>query len=416
MQTRIKPDNPLHRLNVIVRHVFSARWHSWVAGVATIAMTGAVAGFSINALGKQSYLAAMTHEAETMLELTSSYVAAYSGVKGIHDGVSMPVPAEFRATASDLFNKKQVTGERLMAKMVGVPEREIVTPPDEALMVEELLLMMSSSNPLKISELIHFKGEPVLRSMFPSIASEQSCVDCHNQLQPGQTRWQLGDLMGAYVIDRGVKKPLQRILSISILLGLVSSIVALLVFLMIRQHVILRHKSSALQSLANTDPLTGCLNRRALYQQVANRFRSDLGLGALLALDIDHFKKINDRYGHAAGDEVLVQFATRVRAMLRESDIFARTGGEEFLIYLPNVRSQDLDRISARIVESITATSVCIGSDEVAVSVSIGAVKMVSDNRFTFEHYMKVADSFLYRAKQTGRNRVFQIQPTIDNP
>jgi len=393
------------------QHVPKAmRRHGELALVIFVALVvGICAMLLFETQNKKTYIQSMTHEAETMLALTSSYVSAYSGLHGKFEYGSLPVPAAFRATATELFNEKNLSGERLVAKMVGVPGREIATAPLDAQMGFELNNMINTGQVKNISRLMQVRDQPVLRSLFPSIATKQSCVNCHNDLQAGQQIWKKGDLMGAFVIDRGVGEALHRIRSMACFVGLAFFALAILTLLMIRQHFDLRRKSTTLQSLANTDPLTGCLNRRALFSEVNVQFDSSCEYGALLALDIDNFKHINDRYGHSVGDEVLVQFAERVRRCLRKSDVFARTGGEEFLVYLPNACNQELNKIANRILSEVSKETMQVGSRELKVTVSIGGVKMKVDRRFTFEHYMKVADNFLYQAKQAGRNQLVSL-------
>lgn len=153
---------------------------------------------------------------------------------------------------------------------------------------------------------------------------------------------------------------------------------------------------------ANTDALTGVLNRRALFQ----RFTDDdviTGL-AVIMFDLDHFKQINDRHGHAHGDKVLQQFADVLRNELRHSDIIARIGGEEFCAILPG-RDWDAGRAAAEhIREAFAALQLPIGEAGEIATVSAGmAIGGVDE---PFSSVLSRADAALYKAKEAGRNQV----------
>lgn len=154
---------------------------------------------------------------------------------------------------------------------------------------------------------------------------------------------------------------------------------------------------------ARTDMLTGLLNRRALFDSMTAR---DLSLGhAVVAFDLDGFKSINDRYGHAAGDEVLRRFANAMRMNLREGDLAARTGGEEFVLVLRDASFQlatsTAERIRAIFAESQVETTKGLISGTASAGVAL--VQITSES---FEDVLQRADTSLYRAKGSGRNRV----------
>lgn len=154
---------------------------------------------------------------------------------------------------------------------------------------------------------------------------------------------------------------------------------------------------------AETDVLTGLLNRRALFDRMAGEA---LAPGrAVIVFDLDHFKTINDRYGHAAGDEVLRRFADALRLNTREGDIAARTGGEEFVLVLRDaslpLATSTAERIRALFAESHVET----GRGAVRASASAG-VALAGGEAGSFEDLLNRADVSLYRAKTGGRNRV----------
>ena len=173
---------------------------------------------------------------------------------------------------------------------------------------------------------------------------------------------------------------------------------------------VLRGAVQASMELAVTDGLTGLHNRRYLDNHLGALF-GDAALRqrplAALMLDIDRFKSINDGYGHEAGDEVLRTFAERVRLLTRGIDIVARYGGEEVVIVLPDAGLAEARMIAERIRERVEATPFAIqrATRSIAVTVSIGvAVREPTDA--TPQDLVARADAALYRAKQTGRNRV----------
>jgi diguanylate cyclase (GGDEF)-like protein/PAS domain S-box-containing protein len=156
-------------------------------------------------------------------------------------------------------------------------------------------------------------------------------------------------------------------------------------------------------TLANRDTLTGALSRRNFFnlaeQEVARSIRYALPLMVLM-LDLDHFKVINDRHGHAAGDVILQKFVQTVNAVLRESDLMGRIGGEEFAVLLPNTPLEGGCALAQRIVESVRADPVQVNGHLIAYTVSIGAGCLSSET--SFAALLSLADAALYRAKDGG--------------
>ncbi|MET3898400.1 diguanylate cyclase (GGDEF)-like protein [Devosia sp. UYZn731] len=152
-----------------------------------------------------------------------------------------------------------------------------------------------------------------------------------------------------------------------------------------------------------TDPLTGMLNRRALFDNLAGK-AIEPGV-AVIMFDLDHFKAINDRLGHAIGDLVLQQFATIVLDNVRAADTAARLGGEEFCIVLGRLSSRTAVGVAERIRETFETTLTPSMSEPVRATVSAG-IAISGSKGETFEHLLGRADSALYKAKRDGRNRV----------
>jgi diguanylate cyclase (GGDEF)-like protein len=160
-------------------------------------------------------------------------------------------------------------------------------------------------------------------------------------------------------------------------------------------------------TLANRDTLTGALSRRNFFnlaeQEVARSIRYALPLMVLM-LDLDHFKVINDRYGHAAGDVILQKFVQTVTGVLRESDLIGRIGGEEFAVLLPNTPLEGGGALAQRIVDRVRADPVQVNGHLIAYTVSIGAGCLSSET--SFAALLSLADAALYRAKDGGRDRL----------
>jgi len=170
-----------------------------------------------------------------------------------------------------------------------------------------------------------------------------------------------------------------------------------------------------LREMATTDPLTGTLNR-AHFMNLGERERARvqaLGQGlALLMIDIDHFKSVNDRYGHPAGDRALRHMVETLRPRLRRIDLLGRLGGEEFAVLLPAIPHDAAIKVAERLRAGIEQTPMPHPDGGIGLTVSIGlALAQISDR--TFEQIIARADAALYRAKTAGRNRVERDQPPI---
>jgi diguanylate cyclase (GGDEF)-like protein len=173
-----------------------------------------------------------------------------------------------------------------------------------------------------------------------------------------------------------------------------------------------------LRRVALIDPLTGIANRRAFYDQgkrILARVSADGGSAALLMIDLDFFKRINDTYGHDAGDRALCAFCTCTTAVLRPTDLFARTGGEEFACLLPNATLTEALEVAERIRRRFASQTSANGLSQDGLTVSVGVATAVSCG-YTLDQLLDAADRALYAAKANGRNRVEWItddQPTL---
>jgi len=161
------------------------------------------------------------------------------------------------------------------------------------------------------------------------------------------------------------------------------------------------------QQLAITDPLTNLYNRRYFFEAArreyerAFRYASPM---AIILIDLDHFKWVNDTYGHLVGDRVLVTIANRCRAALREVDILARFGGEEYILLLPQTNLAGALLLAERLRASISNTPVDAGNQSLAISASLGIAELDETNPDLHTLILR-ADQALYAAKHGGRNR-----------
>ena len=167
-----------------------------------------------------------------------------------------------------------------------------------------------------------------------------------------------------------------------------------------------RRLERALEELATTDPLTGMANRRRFDETLRAEAERCLRAGSpltLLLLDIDHFKSVNDTYGHPVGDAVLKAVAAQCRAAVRDIDLVARVGGEEFAVLLVDVGLHEGEQVADRMRKVIEATQVhSPASQPLSCTVSLGVADFTGDAT----DLMARADAALYRAKAEGRNRV----------
>lgn len=171
--------------------------------------------------------------------------------------------------------------------------------------------------------------------------------------------------------------------------------------------------AAELRRLATSDPLTGVPNRRHFEERSAEIIAArQAGSGhgvAVLMIDVDHFKRINDSHGHPAGDEVLKIVARRCREALRDRDLFARFGGEEFIALLPTMSEEEVPAIAERLRRAIADSPIYVGELAIPITASIGAAMgeaVGARDRNLVEELISHADEALYRAKQNGRNQV----------
>ncbi len=163
-----------------------------------------------------------------------------------------------------------------------------------------------------------------------------------------------------------------------------------------------------LQRIAAIDPLTNCYNRRFGFGRLREEFkraaRNDVPLGLIL-FDIDHFKSVNDTYGHLVGDRVLAAVAKNAKQHLREGDVLVRYGGEEFICILPGASVEDAHVISERIRRAMEELVVQDRDQAIRCTVSLGYTSYPTATAADETALIQIVDDALYRAKGSGRNR-----------
>lgn len=189
-----------------------------------------------------------------------------------------------------------------------------------------------------------------------------------------------------------------------IAVGMFASIIV--AFIVQNNHV-LGYLRVQLEEMANTDPLVGIYNRR-FFMEAANtsveRFSKTGADSYVVIFDLDHFKAVNDEYGHMAGDLALVEITRKVKSMLRTYDLFARYGGEEFIILISDIEEKDIRSLVERIRQGVNDTVIPYDGKKINLSASFGVTRLSGKARF--EDALRLADDALYQAKAEGRNRV----------
>ena len=217
---------------------------------------------------------------------------------------------------------------------------------------------------------------------------------------------------------------------ITLLGALVTVMVGIFIFLLYRRvqraNQELREANTQLEFHAIHDPLTGLYNRRSFVELMKTRTaqveadRREAREGnpdCLILLDIDHFKQINDTWGHAAGDAVLAQVAQRLRKAVRDTDMVLRWGGEEFLVYSPKSNPSQVAGLVERVLQSVGETSISVGDHDIQVTMTAGFISLpfsdIPEEDLNWEKALQIADMALYLGKANGRNRAYGVAKVL---
>ncbi len=251
------------------------------------------------------------------------------------------------------------------------------------------------------------EGEKVYFRYMAPLITLQPCLKCH-----AQQGYKEGDVRGGISVSIPATAMLQQmeenryaiILIALCIIGLIYTIIRYVTRVFIGD---LNRAEQQLREMASHDFLTSLLNRREAHNQITEEIgravRTKKPMTFIL-FDIDHFKHLNDTYGHNAGDMVLKQLAMKLLSALRDYDIACRYGGEEFLVVAPETDAEQGIKLAERLRMTIAATGFSTDTDEIFATVSIG-VALLQDGE-TIEKAIARADLALYQAKEGGRNQV----------
>lgn len=184
----------------IIAFLHSREGKGWLTTLLITATLFAIGAYGYYQASLQSFIADKTDEKGTAMQLVDAFVSDYSDLRHELDASRAPVPATFRAHAIDRFNGVRGTQSALRVRWIGREGRAIATPPSDAAMAQVMKSFVGKSDPTPVSQFLTAGEGTVFRTVYPSIAHDQSCVDCHNRIQPGAD-WKLNDVMGAFSID-----------------------------------------------------------------------------------------------------------------------------------------------------------------------------------------------------------------------
>ena len=482
------------------------------------------------------------------LQLVDAFVTDYSAIRS-QFGQGAPVPASFRAHAIEAFNKQNGDNSDFHLASVGRPGREILTPPTDVQMARTIEAFASTPNPKPVSELLVINGEQMFRTVYPTVAHEQSCVNCHNALQPDKAQWHLGDVIGAFVIDVPISPFLRTVMwqstGIGLGLFLALALAGLTISLMhfrqlealdasaaklgrtqnfldniienmpvsvavkdardrcyvlinrtaeaifgiargdligrrtddlsgresvsdlfpladealrtrelqtIDEHAVHTHHNGTrilttknlsipdetgeqryllslsediterkqaearIQHLANHDALTDLPNRAAFVGHLTRAIdaaKAGEESFAVLSIDLDRFKEVNDMFGHAVGDDVLRELSQQLRMLAGEA-FLARLGGDEFTLITPTGDHPALAEVLAERLHAAVATDLELNGQHLHVGPSIGIAIFPTDGTDATT-LLNNADAALYRAKAAGRGKTRFFEIEMDN-
>ncbi|MES0882737.1 GGDEF domain-containing protein [Roseibium sp. SCP14] len=195
--------------------------------------------------------------------------------------------------------------------------------------------------------------------------------------------------------------PVSSWLYVLIVLSLLHTVAAVFVCLLLAKE----RAEAKVQVMADTDVLTGLNNRRAFIRRVDEQLKDpECGKGTLLLLDLDHFKRINDRHGHQGGDKVLVAFADFLKSFAGRNAVLGRIGGEEFAVFIRGRVGEELDLLAQKVCLGASILRIDPGAADIAFTTSAGLTDTKVSGK-AFERLYDHADKALYRAKRSGRNQ-----------
>lgn len=375
----------------------------------------------------RSHHAALKHLMYLKAEMLYDNTRALQHWVGGHGGVYVEVPADYRSSpllAKQPEHRVVTPGGRHLALVnttvlmegitdqsaaqrnarVRLTSQEPLNPDHQPAVWEHKGLEALAAGQLSWTELIDESEQQAYRFMRP-MHLQENCLSCHRYAKTGAAT---GDVVGAISVhldvseDFAVHAKAERVMFLSYgavwLVGLAG------LTMTGRQWKGLLH---ALRQAATCDPLTGLWNRRELMRKLEHEMARSGRYGhplAVIMLDIDHFKRVNDTHGHQAGDQVLKELAGFIQATVRDSDLVARYGGEEILVLCPETDGGVAGQLAERIRRHVEEATIVTSSARIQVTVSLGVAAY--PELPTGTDLIQAADAAMYRAKQSGRNRV----------
>jgi len=261
------------------------------------------------------------------------------------------------------------------------------------------------------------RGDKTFFRYMAPLETTEACLSCH-----ASQGYKVGDVRGGISVTFDItpaKKALatDRNIIIGLILGSTAMVLGVFLFFTIRLMRQLHAAHKEIEELVITDELTGLANRRHFFERLdeevdrASRYGSEL---SMIMVDIDHFKDVNDTYGHPVGDIVLAEVARLLSANIRTSDIIGRYGGEEFGILIPALNATEAAQAAEKLRVVIEVNDIALEGPPINVTASFGVADLKSvegEGADLKNSLIKAADESLYRAKADGRNQVVAYKP-----
>lgn len=265
----------------------------------------------------------------------------------------------------------------------------------------------------KLAETLEWQMQ--LREDIAAAASEKITRDLLSRYELKSQTQQITILQQQNDLQDELIKNKQLQQTITLLFGLIMLFAAFMLINLYRKvrktNRRLKEVNKQLEFQSLRDPLTGLLNRRALQEHMAKRHAaSDPTPCSLLLLDIDFFKQINDNFGHAAGDAVLIEISRRLSTLVTDNELLIRWGGEEFLMLLNRATAGEIDNLCQTLLKDVSQLAVTYEGRDINVTISGGFINLpfakVPESQFNWEKVLQVADMALYLSKVNGRNQI----------
>jgi diguanylate cyclase (GGDEF)-like protein len=287
-----------------------------------------------------------------------------------------------------------------------------LNPDNRADPFETAALQAFENGKQEVSQLAERDGRPILRYMAPLVTTSD-CLDCHRQ-----QGYKVGDIRGGISVSIPIQELQQQLQRNMLAIGLYGIVVTLalvltIYLLIVRMVRLLNQARATVEKLAVSDGLTGIYNRRHGMELLTIELSKAQRLGhplCCLLIDIDYFKQINDSYGHAAGDQVLIGVTAELQKELRRYDILFRYGGEEFVVIFPGQGLGDARGCAERLRQACADLQVPIDTGKQSIQVTLsGGLTTLREGEDSSEAILKRADIALYQAKDGGRNRINEM-------